>query len=146
VQNIESGAMKITDRNITKKELQDIYDDFKKIELKDGVPSVEQIRHQFIAEENGVIIGFASGLTNHKWFFLSDMWVHEDFRRQGLGAKLLKMLEEKVMSIGVEHIYTWTSGFINPKFYEKQGYRVFTIFEDFFEVKGYHHIGYRKDF
>ena len=146
MQNIESGAMKITDRNITKKELQDIYDDFKKIELKDGVPSVEQIRHQFIAEENGVIIGFASGLTNHKWFFLSDMWVHEDFRRQGLGAKLLKMLEEKVMSIGVEHIYTWTSGFINPKFYEKQGYRVFTIFEDFFEVKGYHHIGYRKDF
>jgi len=137
--------MKITDRDITKKELQNIYDDFKKIELQDGVPYIEQERYQFIAEENGIIIGFASGLTNHKWFYLTDMWVHEDYRRQGLGTKLLKMLEDKVKSIGTGHIYTWTSGFINPKFYEKQGYKVFTVFEDFFEVKGYHHIGYRKD-
>ena len=36
-----------------------------------------------------------------------DMWVHEDYRRQG--------------------------------------YQAFAVFEDFFEVKGYHHIGYRKD-
>jgi len=138
-------TMKITDRDITNKELQDIYDDFKKIEIQDGIPDAPQIRHQFIAEDNGAVIGFASGLTNHKWFYLSDMWVREDFRRQGLGAKLLKMLEDKVKSVGIEHIYTWTTGFINPKFYEKQGYRVFTVFEDFCEVKGYHKIGYRKD-
>jgi GNAT superfamily N-acetyltransferase len=74
------------------------------------------------------------------------MWVHEDYRRQGLGTKLLSMLEDVVKAIGMEHIYTWTSGFVNPIFYEKQGYHKFTIFEDFFEVKGYHHIGYRKDF
>jgi len=138
--------MNITDRDITKKELQDIYDDFKKIEIQDGVPDVPQIRYQFIAEDNEIIVGFASGLTNHKWFFLSDMWVHENFRRQGLGTKLLKKLEDKVKAIGIKHIYTWTSGLINPKFYEKQGYKVFTVFEDFFEVEGYHHIGYRKDF
>ena len=142
---IGSGVMKITDRDITPKELQDTYDDFKKIELQDGVPSTEQIRYQYIAEDNGVVVGFASGLTNHKWFYLSDMWVHEDFRRQGLGASLLKMLEDKVKSVGIEHIYTWTTGLINPKFYEKQGYKVFTVFEDFCEVEGYHKIGYRKD-
>jgi len=142
---IGSGVMKITDRDITPKELQDTYDDFKKIELQDGVPSTEQIRYQYIAEDNGVVVGFASGLTSHKWFYLSDMWVHEDFRRQGLGASLLKMLEDKVKSVGIEHIYTWTTGLINPKFYEKQGYKVFTVFEDFCEVEGYHKIGYRKD-
>jgi len=138
--------MKITDRDITKKELDDIYDDFKKIDIQDGVPQREQVRYQFIAEENYIVIGFVSGLTNHKWFYLSDMWVHEDYRRQGLGTKLLKMLEDKVKSIGMEHIYTWTTGLINPKFYEKQGYKVFAVFEDFCEIKGYHHIGYRKDF
>ena len=138
--------MKITDRDITKKELQDIYDDFTKIEIQDGVPQVRRERHQFVAEEGGIIIGFASGLTNHKWFNLTDLWVHENYRRQGIGTKLLKMLEDKVKSIGMEHIYTWTTGFNNPKFYEKQGYKVFTVFEDFCEVKGYHHIGYRKDF
>ena len=114
--------MKITDREITKKELQDIYDDFKKIERQDGVPDATQKRYSYTAEENGIVTGFASGLTNHKWFVLTDLWVHEDYRRQGLGSKLLIMLEEKVKSIGIEHIYLWTSGFINPKFYEKHGY------------------------
>jgi len=135
----------ITDRDITKQELQDIYDDFKKIERQDGIPDVPQVRYQFIAEDNGVAIGFASGLTNHKWFNLTDMWVHENFRRQGLGAKLLAKLEDKIKSIGIEHIYTWTTGFANPKFYESQSYKAFTVFEDFCEVKGYHKIGYRKD-
>ena len=137
--------MKISDREITKAELDEIYADFKKIEKRDGVPPFEQKRHNVTAEENGMVVGFASGLTNHKWFFLSDLWVHEDYRRQGLGTKILVMLEDAVKKIGTEHIYTWTSGFSNPKFYEKQGYCVFTVFEDFFEVNGYHHIGYRKD-
>jgi len=138
--------MTITDREITKDELQSIYDDFKKIERQDGLPEHEQKRYSFTAEENDMVVGFVSGLTNRKWFVLTDLWVHEDYRRQGLGAKLLKMLENKVESIGIEHIYTWTTGFINPKFYEKQGYKVFTVFEDFCDVKGYHRIGYRKDF
>jgi len=139
--------MKISDRDITKQELQDIYADFKTIDLQDGIPDSPQARHQFVAEDaNGIIIGFASGLTSHKWFYLTDMWVHQDFRRQGLGALLLKMLEDKIISIGIKHIYTWTTGPNNQKFYESQGYEVFTIFENFCEVEGYHKIGYRKDF
>ena len=137
--------MRVTDRDITPQELGAIYDDFKKIERRDGVPDAMQARHQFIAEEDGAVVGFASGLTNHRWFYLTDLWVHEDYRRRGLGTKLLRMLEEKAKSIGMEHIYTWTSGFANPVFYEKQGYRAFAVFEDFYEVQGYHHIGYRKD-
>lgn len=137
--------MKITERDITKDELNHIYDDFKKIEIQDGIPQQERVRYQYLAEEDGNVIGFASGLTHHKWFYLTDLWVHEDYRRKGLGSKLLKMLEEKITSIGIQHIYTWTSGFINPIFYESQGYKVFTVFEDFYEIKGYNHIGYRKD-
>ena len=93
-----------------------------------------------------MVIGFVSGLTNHKWFYLTDLWVHEDYRRQGLGSKLIIMLENKIKIIGIEHIYTWTNGFTNPKFYEKHGYKVFTVFENFYEIEGYHHIGFRKDF
>ena len=136
----------ITDRDVTKEELKNIYDDFKKIEVQDGVPQIEQTRYSYTAKENNLVIGFASGLTNHKWFYLSDLWVHEDYRRQGLGAKLLAMLEDKVKSIGMEHIWTWTTGQINSKFYESQGYKIFTIFEDFCEIEGYHKTGYRKDF
>ncbi|NMA73523.1 MAG: GNAT family N-acetyltransferase [Bacteroidales bacterium] len=137
--------MEITEREITQSELKHIYDDFKKIKIQDGIPQCEQVRYQYLAEENGEIIGFVSGLTNHKWFHLTDLWVKESLRRQGLGAKLLQMLEDKIVVMGIEHIYTWASGFINPQFYESRGYSVFTIFEDFFEVKGYNFVGYRKD-
>ena len=138
--------MIITDRDISKEELTEIYDDFTKIEIIDGLPQAKQERYQFIAEENEVIVGFASGLTKHKWFYLSDLWVHESYRRQGLGSKLLKMLEEKVKSIGMEHIWAWTTGPANSMFYESQGYKAFTVFENFCEVEGYHQTGYRKDF
>ena len=111
----------------------------------DGVTHFEQKRYQFVADENEKIIGLASGLTHHKWFFLSDLWVHEDHRRQKIGSKLLAMLEDTVKELGMEHIYTWTSGFINSQFYEKQGYCTFAVLEDFFEIDGYHHMGYRKD-
>ena len=137
--------MIFTDREITKPELDDIYEDFKKIERNDGVPEHQSERYQFIAEENGVVIGFVSGLTHHKWFYLSDLWVHENHRRTGLGTKLLTMMEDKIRALCIEHIYTWTSGLINPLFYEKMGYTAFAVFENFYEIDGYHQIGYRKD-
>lgn len=138
--------MIISQRDITQEELNMIYDDFKKIEIADGVPQQEEKRFQFLAEENGEVIGLASGLVRYRWFYLTDLWIDERYRRKGLGSKLLIMLEELVRAKGIEHIYTWTSGLTNPIFYEKHGYRAFTVFENFYEIEGYHHIGYRKDF
>jgi len=139
--------MKITDREVTKQELKEIYEDFKKIDIQYGVPQVEKTRHNVTADENGMVVGMASGLTNHKWFYLSDLWIHEDYRGQGLGAKLLAMLEDKIKAIGIKHIYTWTTGYnSNEIFYQKQGYRQCLLFEDLFEIKDGHHICLRKDF
>ena len=102
--------MTITDRDISKEELQDIYDDFTKIEIRDGIPQVNQKRYQFIAEEDDIIIGFASGLTNYnRWFYLSDMWVHENHRRQGLGAKLLQMACKPCACKILPHTYVYGS-------------------------------------
>ena len=139
--------MKFVDREVTTEELQSIYDDFTKIEINDGLPQAESKRYNVVVENDmGLVIGFASGLTNYtKWFYLSDLWVHEDYRRQVLGAKALKMLEDKIKQAGIEYVYTWTTGHINPKFYESQGYERFVTFEDFCGVEGYHRIGYRKD-
>ena len=137
--------MQITERAITQDELQMIYDDFTKIEIRDGVPQTPVVRYQFTVEDDGKVVGFVSGLTEHKWFYLSDLWVEETRRRQGLGSELLAMMEEKAKSVGMEHVYTWTTGRINPIFYEKHGYQRFTVFEDFCEVESYHRIGYRKE-
>ena len=137
--------MKITDRAITQDELQMIYDDFTKIELRDGIPQTPVERYQFTAEENGTVKGFVSGLTEHKWFYLSDLWVAEAYRGHGLGTELLCRMEEKAKAVGMTQIYTWTTGPRNMRFYEKCGYQRFAVFEDFCEVPGYHRVGYKKD-
>ena len=137
--------MRITERDITKTELEAIYEDFRNIEIKDGVPQKKTERFQFVIEDGDRIIGYVSGITEHKWFYLTDLWVEESCRRIGLGTRLLNMIEDKARCEGMEHIYLWTSGYINPLFYEKNGYECFTILENKYEVEGYHQIGYRKD-
>ena len=136
--------MKISDRDITKAELDAIYQDFRNIEIKDGIPQRKTERFEYIAEENERVIGYVSGITEHKWFYLTDLWVEESHRRKGLGTKLLCMIEQKALSVGMEHIYLWTAGSINSQFYEKNGYERFTVLENKYEVEGYHQFGYRK--
>ena len=46
--------------------------------------------------------------------------------------KLLNLLEEKVKTIGIKYIWTWTASYEAETFYLKQGYKIFTRFEDYF--------------
>ena len=96
-----------------------------------------------MAEEDGQLIGFAGGIKDYQWLLLSDMWIDEKYRRKGIGSTLLNRLENTVKAAGVEHIYLWTYGPVNMKFYEKNGYHAFTVFENFYEALD--QIGYRKD-
>jgi GNAT superfamily N-acetyltransferase len=101
---ISNSAVTISGREITKSELDAIYDEFKRRDIQNGISVIPQVRYQYLAEENGNIIGFASGQTNHKWFYLSDMWATAKYRRQGLGTKLLRILEEKVCAVCVDKV------------------------------------------
>ena len=118
-----------------------MYEDFRRIELADGIPQRKEVCYQYILEIDNRIIGFVSGLTEPKWFYLTDLWIEEPRRGDGLGTKLLVMMEEKAKSVGMEHVYLWTTGPRNSRFYEKNGYERFAVLEDKMKVKGYHQIG-----
>ncbi|MCL2369121.1 MAG: hypothetical protein FWC83_00405 [Alphaproteobacteria bacterium] len=77
--------MKITKRDITKEEHQMIQDDFRAIEVKYGIaPSDTQRLNVTVDDENGKIIGVATGLMyRNKWFYLSDLWIDEKLRIKG---------------------------------------------------------------
>jgi N-acetylglutamate synthase-like GNAT family acetyltransferase len=138
--------MKFSVRSVTKEELERIYRDFKNIEVEYGVPDAKEERCNITVEDEETIIAMASGLINHKWFNLTDLWVDEKYRGQGLGTKVLESLEEQIKLKGIEHIYTWTTGYNkNEIFYKKQGYKEFAILENFFEIENGNHIGLRKD-
>ena len=76
---------------------------------------------------------------------LGDLWVEASRRHNGLGSSLLKAMEEMVREKGIEHLYLWTYGLKNRSFYAKNGYQEFAVFENCYEVEGYHQIGFRKD-
>ncbi len=139
--------MKFTDREITSDEYNKICEDFRKIEIDYGITDSNNKRINITVEEEEKVVGFASGLINHEWFNLTDLWIIEEYRGKGLGAKILGMIEEKAKAEGVKHSYTWTTAYnSNEKFYEKQGYKQCLVFEDYFGIKGGHHICLRKDF
>ena len=138
--------MNFTDREITKEEYIKICEDFRKIEVEYGITELKAKRLNVVIDEEGAVAGFASGLINYKWLYLTDLWISEKLRGQGLGSRILEMLEDSAKNQGVRHVYTWTTAYnSNEIFYEKQGYRQCLVFEDFFGVNGGHHICLRKD-
>lgn len=48
--------------------------------------------------------------------------VREDLRGSGIGGVVLKLMEEKVVSFGINTIYLWTESAV--KFYSNRGYKV----------------------
>ena len=137
--------IRITKREPKIEERSHLFTDLDHILAEAGVPPRGYKRFSLVAEDEGKLVGYTSGIADHRWLLLSDMWVEENYRRQGVGSHLLKCLEDNVKASGIEHIYLWTYGPVNPKFYEKNGYQTFTVFENYYEVEGYNQTGYRKD-
>lgn len=102
-------------------------------------------RVELCAEEEGRLVGYASGLCEHFYMYLSDLWVAQPLRGRGLGTRLLAKLEQAAAKRGMRKICLWTAGSRNEAFYEKNGYRPFVVFEDKYGVEGYRQVGFIKN-
>lgn len=76
----------------------------------------------FVAEIDGVIVGFAD-LTHDG--YLDRLFVHKNYQRQGIAAKLVRQLEQEAVEKGIEKITTEASITAKP-FFEHMGYCVIT--------------------
>lgn len=81
-----------------------------------------------IRSETGDII---AGFNGHTWggcCELANIWVHEQYRRQGLGTLLLRSAEAEALARGCAQVVLATHSFQAPGFYERMGYeRKYTI-------------------
>ncbi len=117
--------------------------------LDSGNPVEVQERFGFVSTENGNFIGCSSGLAQ-KWasgyspyFYLSDLLVEKQYRRKGLGKVLLARLEEKLKTLGIKYVWTWTAEYEGEQFYLKQGYKIFTRQKNFYQ-SGHSRVGLVK--
>ena len=119
--------------------------------LEFGNPPEKQERFGFVATDNGKFVGASSGLVQKnnsdygEYFYLSDLLVEKEYRKHGYGKKLLELLEDKIKTLGIKNIWTWTAEYEAETFYIKHGYKVFTRFEKFFP-SGHARVGLIKKF
>jgi GNAT superfamily N-acetyltransferase len=83
------------------------------------------------ARENDHLVGGLVGETGWEWLHVELLWVAETFRRRGIGFQLLETAECEARRRGARHVFLDTFEFQARDFYERQGYVVFGIQEDY---------------
>lgn len=83
------------------------------------------------ARYQGQIIGGLVGEIGWEWLHVDRLWVAEPYRRMGIGLQLLRAAESEACRRGARHVYLETFEFQARSFYERQGYVVFGVHEDF---------------
>lgn len=110
------------------------------------VPSVEEFRNRIhtitqkypylVAEKNGTIVGYAYANTfrtraAYSWTVETSIYVHKDYRREGIGKLLLVELEKELAEQNVLNVYACItskekedeySTHDSIRFHEKMGY------------------------
>jgi ribosomal protein S18 acetylase RimI-like enzyme len=92
---------------------------------------------KIIRDDNSNIIGGISGWT---WAMVSEItqfWVKEEYRNNGLGKMLLNAAEDEIIKKGCTTILLRSYSFQAPLFYEKNGYKTVYMLDDF--PAGYKH-------
>ena len=84
----------------------------------------------FVAEDDGNIAGVIVGRAYYNEVHIGDLIVGKDYRRAGVGSKLVAAVEEAYKGKGYEKIALTTFGFQAPEFYKKLGYELEYIRED----------------
>ncbi|SHI21804.1 Acetyltransferase (GNAT) family protein [Butyrivibrio fibrisolvens DSM 3071] len=84
----------------------------------------------FAAEENGKIAGVITGHAYYNEVRIGDLIVGKEFRRYGVGSKLVAAVEDAYKGKGYEKIAITTFGFQAPEFYKKLGYELEFVRED----------------
>src|SRR5688572_3054418 len=83
------------------------------------------------ARERDEIIGGLIGETGWEWLHVDLLWVAEPYRRHGIGLQLLAAAEREAWRRGARHVFLDTFEFQARGFYERQGYVIFGVQENY---------------
>ncbi|MCE5250003.1 GNAT family N-acetyltransferase [bacterium] len=85
----------------------------------------------FNRDNNGGINAALIADIAWNWMFIDLLWVHDSLRHQGIGSRLMRRAEEEARKKGCEYAYLDTFSFQARPFYERLGYEVFGMLEDY---------------
>lgn len=91
---------------------------------------VEELKNYIIKDGKCIIAGIRTCLYFRECMVINVLFVDEQYRRKGLGSRLLQYSEEKAKSIGVRLARLDTFDFQAKDFYLKRGYEIFGVLDD----------------
>ena len=87
--------------------------------------------NRIIEDNNGKIIaGILSKMYCWNCLYIDTLWVQEEYRKDGLGSKLLKEVEKTAKEKGCYLIHLDTFDFQAKDFYIKYGYEIFGVLDE----------------
>lgn len=99
--------------------------------LKQNVPASNYASFGILArDDKGEILGGLIGGTSYGWLLIKILWVAEELRSQGLGARIMRLAEEAALNRGCHGAWLDTSSRCARSFYEKLGYETFGMLEN----------------
>jgi ribosomal protein S18 acetylase RimI-like enzyme len=84
-----------------------------------------------VQSKTGEFVGGLLGFTHFNHFFVSAIFVDQEFRREGIGRELIRRAEALALEHGCDNIYLDTFDFQAPGFYKKLGFKVFGTLNDY---------------
>ena len=99
----------------------------------------------FALGPGGEMLGGCTGRVERvwRWLTIDTMWVDEGVRGRGLGAALLRAIEDEGRQLGCEWADVTTFDFQAPDFYRKAGYEEYGVKRDY--PPGHTNFFFRKD-
>lgn len=91
---------------------------------------LEVVKNYVIKEGEQVIAGIKSCFYLGHALSISDVFVEEKYRHQGLGTVLLSTVENEVKSLGAKLAHLYTLDFQAKDFYLKHGYEIFAVLDN----------------
>jgi ribosomal protein S18 acetylase RimI-like enzyme len=95
-----------------------------------------------VRAEDGPIVAGVAGFTWGGGCEIRSLWVHDAWRGNGLGKRLLSMAEREAAARGAGVVLLDTFDFQAPEFYPKYGYELVGVVENY--PVGYRRFYYQK--